>query len=251
MKLRRPFVVCRPRAGSAIFLLVIRRPPRATQSRSSAASDVYKRQGLQLVGFGDKGVDEAGGLDVADRLATHKEDTLVTATGNANIGRLSLTDTVDDATHEGNGHWLHDLTQPCLELSHKGQDVGDFTTATCRARHNLCTMSSQVESGQQHPCRIDLQTRVAADGVPDRIADAVEEQGADAGAALDKRLSQRSCLRDPKMKRVVAAACNNAHGFHHLADIAALHGHHDIMKVRFLQESRFSKRFFSEGLGSL
>ena len=27
-----------------VFLLMIRRPPRSTQSRSSAASDVYKRQ---------------------------------------------------------------------------------------------------------------------------------------------------------------------------------------------------------------
>eukprot|EP01017_Pseudomicrothorax_dubius_P048229 TRINITY_DN8745_c0_g1_i5.p1 TRINITY_DN8745_c0_g1~~TRINITY_DN8745_c0_g1_i5.p1 ORF type:complete len:106 (-),score=36.84 TRINITY_DN8745_c0_g1_i5:95-412(-) len=28
------------------FFLMIRRPPRSTQSRSSAASDVYKRQGI-------------------------------------------------------------------------------------------------------------------------------------------------------------------------------------------------------------
>ena len=28
------------------FFLMIRRPPRSTQSRSSAASDVYKRQGV-------------------------------------------------------------------------------------------------------------------------------------------------------------------------------------------------------------
>ena len=28
-----------------MFVLMIRRPPRSTQSRSSAASDVYKRQG--------------------------------------------------------------------------------------------------------------------------------------------------------------------------------------------------------------
>eukprot|EP01015_Nassula_variabilis_P031334 TRINITY_DN7055_c0_g1_i1.p1 TRINITY_DN7055_c0_g1~~TRINITY_DN7055_c0_g1_i1.p1 ORF type:complete len:111 (-),score=57.31 TRINITY_DN7055_c0_g1_i1:11-343(-) len=29
-----------------LFFLMIRRPPRSTQSRSSAASDVYKRQGI-------------------------------------------------------------------------------------------------------------------------------------------------------------------------------------------------------------
>ena len=31
--------------GGGVFFLMIRRPPRSTQSRSSAASDVYKRQG--------------------------------------------------------------------------------------------------------------------------------------------------------------------------------------------------------------
>ena len=34
------------RALYVFFFLMIRQPPRSTQSRSSAASDVYKRQGL-------------------------------------------------------------------------------------------------------------------------------------------------------------------------------------------------------------
>ena len=34
------------------FFLMIRRPPRSTLDRSSAASDVYKRQGLQLLADG-------------------------------------------------------------------------------------------------------------------------------------------------------------------------------------------------------
>ena len=34
------------------FFLMIRRPPRSTQSRSSAASDVYKRQPTDIETFG-------------------------------------------------------------------------------------------------------------------------------------------------------------------------------------------------------
>src|SRR5680860_1361413 len=34
-------------SGTTVFFLMIRRPPRSTQSRSSAASDVYKRQDLR------------------------------------------------------------------------------------------------------------------------------------------------------------------------------------------------------------
>ena len=45
MELRGVGGVVRERGGSGrFFFLRIRRPPRSTQSRSSAASDVYKRQ---------------------------------------------------------------------------------------------------------------------------------------------------------------------------------------------------------------
>ena len=46
------FRVCVVFVGSLLlfFFLMIRRPPRSTQSRSLAASDVYKRQGLHLEG---------------------------------------------------------------------------------------------------------------------------------------------------------------------------------------------------------
>ena len=38
------------------FFLMIRRPPRSTLDRSSAASDVYKRQAERCGGVGDRGV---------------------------------------------------------------------------------------------------------------------------------------------------------------------------------------------------
>src|SRR5450756_2509858 len=41
--------------ASIVFLLMIRRPPRSTQSRSSAASDVYKRQIGDVRGSGELG----------------------------------------------------------------------------------------------------------------------------------------------------------------------------------------------------
>ena len=47
------FVVC----VFFFFLLMRRRPPRSTQSRSSAASDVYKRQGETVVEILEMGAD--------------------------------------------------------------------------------------------------------------------------------------------------------------------------------------------------
>ena len=46
---------------------MIRRPPRSTQSRSSAASDVYKRQALD-VAFGK--MEEGNGVNMLQRLGS-------------------------------------------------------------------------------------------------------------------------------------------------------------------------------------
>ena len=45
--LRYPFANRKMMFFCFFFFLMIRRPPRSTQSRSSAASDVYKRQGIR------------------------------------------------------------------------------------------------------------------------------------------------------------------------------------------------------------
>ena len=44
------YLMRRSQLFSVFFFLMIRRPPRSTQSRSSAASDVYKRQALDTLG---------------------------------------------------------------------------------------------------------------------------------------------------------------------------------------------------------
>ena len=43
-------VVCVCVVCVCVFLLMMRRPPRSTLDRSAAASDVYKRQSMYLVG---------------------------------------------------------------------------------------------------------------------------------------------------------------------------------------------------------
>ena len=63
---------------------MIRRPPRATQGRSSAASDVYKRQigdtircEVEVIEITDKGKD-AGVLTVRNRIVNQKDETAAT-----------------------------------------------------------------------------------------------------------------------------------------------------------------------------
>ncbi len=44
------------------FFLIIRRPPRSTQCRSSAASDVYKGQAAESRSHGGKAAEAGGGM---------------------------------------------------------------------------------------------------------------------------------------------------------------------------------------------
>ena len=53
-----------PIIGVLVFFLMIRRPPRSTQSRSSAASDVYKRQDLLVPSFGHVQLDQCGTVGI-------------------------------------------------------------------------------------------------------------------------------------------------------------------------------------------
>ena len=46
---------------------MIRRPPRSTLSSSSAASDVYKRQMIAVMQFGDWGVEASEAIRVTDK----------------------------------------------------------------------------------------------------------------------------------------------------------------------------------------
>ena len=62
----------RPAVYICFFFLMIRRPPRSTLDRSSAASDVYKRQGVGKARA--DGVDDAGQEEFRAAEAEARED---------------------------------------------------------------------------------------------------------------------------------------------------------------------------------
>ena len=59
------------------FFLMILRPPRSTQSRSSAASDVYKRQDLQFEILGWTAISQSDGSDLSGERAKAVHDYLM------------------------------------------------------------------------------------------------------------------------------------------------------------------------------
>src|SRR5428012_21405 len=72
-----------------VFFLLLRRPPRCTQSRSSAASDVYKRQHLQSQHFGrPRRVDHLRS-EVRDQPDQHGELSLIHISEPTRLGMIS------------------------------------------------------------------------------------------------------------------------------------------------------------------
>ena len=95
------------------FFLMIRRPPRSTQSRSSAASDVYKRQD-QVLGQDDVDVDDArdAGVLAGCRPAHQALDFLAVSYTHLRAHETVL-DLVCRLLLEKKKNQLHDITHHC------------------------------------------------------------------------------------------------------------------------------------------
>ena len=78
--------------SNLFFFLMIRRPPRSTLDRSSAASDVYKRQ----VFDDSKGVDGFVSVEVSPLLANDTVETIVQANESVSYTHLRAHETVLD-----------------------------------------------------------------------------------------------------------------------------------------------------------
>eukprot|EP00658_Telonema_sp_P-2_P075732 TRINITY_DN6542_c0_g1_i5.p1 TRINITY_DN6542_c0_g1~~TRINITY_DN6542_c0_g1_i5.p1 ORF type:complete len:111 (+),score=49.49 TRINITY_DN6542_c0_g1_i5:103-435(+) len=68
------------------FFLMIRRPPRSTLSSSSAASDVYKRQVLEVAGVTDNELSLAGLTLVLDAIELSVDEVDLIDSGAEHVG---------------------------------------------------------------------------------------------------------------------------------------------------------------------
>src|SRR5665811_2569358 len=90
---------------------MIRRPPRSTRVRSSAASDVYKRQGIQRV-VRERRADELG-LGSVDQVAEDPADADGTLVGEAVRGVAAAAVAADAARADArDDHPVADLEVP-------------------------------------------------------------------------------------------------------------------------------------------
>eukprot|EP00657_Telonema_sp_P-1_P007979 TRINITY_DN28424_c0_g1_i1.p1 TRINITY_DN28424_c0_g1~~TRINITY_DN28424_c0_g1_i1.p1 ORF type:complete len:163 (+),score=47.87 TRINITY_DN28424_c0_g1_i1:38-526(+) len=156
-----------------IFFLRIRRPPRSTQSRSSAASDVYKRQGLartekphmdldlrsRLDSKGrrhgkvlDYAVSESRVMDVLENICVNMQDYAITTDGttkqviklNNNNEPVSITGNIGDVGDKS----LKPKCEALLE-EYEEEITGQIQRADVKdLEDNICIQISQSCPGK-------------------------------------------------------------------------------------------------------
>src|SRR5450756_3251247 len=200
---------------------MIRRPPRSTQSRSSAASDVYKRQPLRrasLPGGAPAGlvdVKRRGGADLAEQVLVG----LVEGQGRALQDRLDRAR--GDAGSEQLTHKLDRVTardavsdreagDRCLEARaegsprHVGRQLGARRGAALRAAQALQAMLAEEHRGRRQ--LHDLMARGLANGATLCLAESVAA-GAAGGPVVDRlveRLNRRQMTTASRVARLGA-----------------------------------------------
>ena len=117
-----------------------------------------------------------------------------------------------------------------------------------RAGYVLHAVGAQAHVLQNLDARRRLQARIARQRHADGVADAVEQQRADADGALDAPLLRQARLRDAQVQRIVARFAGQPVGRDGVRHVARLHGEHHIVKPAALQHARVAERALDHAL---
>ena len=174
--------------------------------------------GERGVGLGDRGVDavlvdELGPLDEGvdhlrlghdgDVAALDEQVAALVAGGDAEVGFAGFAGTVDDASH----HRHLERQLALAERRHRplgDVDHVDLGAAARRARDQVDVLAlAQTERLEQLAAGPRLLDRIGGQRVADRVADALHQQGGDAGRPLDQPGRRRTGLGHAEVERVV------------------------------------------------
>ena len=174
--------------------------------------------------------------DLPDNLPLLKQHPGALSSGDADIRFGGLPGAVDDAAHEGDLQGcLHPPEFPLHPLGQTGKI--DLAAAAGRTGDDVRSDLPDIQRPQNSVCQADLRHGIAGDGDPDRVADAVIEQGPDADGGFDGRLNEGSRLRDAEMKRIVGLRGDGSVGLDHGRHIGRFQGELDRVKAHLFQDA--------------
>ena len=134
-------------------------------------------------------------------LAFDEEVPFPAAAGNADVGLPRLPGTVDDTSHDRYLDVEPFGLEAGLRLPGEGDDVDLGPTARGAGDEVEAFPLPQPEDLEQLTSRLGLFDGVGGEREPDRVADALEEEGADPRDGLDEPGRGRARLRHAEVKR--------------------------------------------------
>ena len=146
-------------------------------------------------------VDEEVRLDLPEHATVRVDEAGLAPARDAEVGVAGLARAVHRAAHHRDLERLRVGAQPLLDRLGQGPDADVVAPARGAGDHDRPALA-QAERLQDLPGDLDLLDRVGGERDPDRVADPVHEQAADADGALDRPRRRRARLGDAEVERV-------------------------------------------------
>ncbi len=137
--------------------------------------------------FFEQGLHHLGFLDVANGHAAFEDDSLAGAGRDAQVGFLGFAEAVDQAAEDADSQWVFQVFHLVFDLGDDALEI-DVEPAAGGAGDDFGLGHPSVAGPQDVKTGCDLGHRVAKERNADRIADAAQEHGPDAGSALERSI---------------------------------------------------------------
>src|SRR6185295_216363 len=180
------------------------------------------------------------GVD-ADDLALAEDRTLPHTAGDANVGVLRLTGSVDLATHDRDLHRGRQRAEALL-CDLRERDEVDVRAAARRAGDEGEALIAKPEGLQHVESGGHFHDRVLRERHADGVTDALIEKDAHAGGRTDRAGNERARLRDAEVQRIGHGLREATVRRDHRRDVERLDADDDVVEVEVLEDPDLAER---------
>ena len=177
-----------------------------------------------------------------------EDDALALAAGDAVIGVGRLARAIHNAAHHGNRDVPRLIAQPRLDRLRRSDEI--ILRPPARGAGNELHTGAQPQRTQKLRARVRFFLRRIGKGDADRVADAVEQQRADARGGFQNAALLRPGLRDADVQRIVAQRGEQSVGLHGHGNVARLDADADVLKAAVFKKLHMAERALAERFGA-
>ncbi len=215
----------------------------------AAGGSAFAHVGGKFLSFFEKSGDHFRFRHSFHQFATAEDDTFSLAGGDSQVGRLSLTDAVDDASENADGHRRElSLIQFDLHLFDDPFQV-DLESATCGAGDQFRLANASAGRLQDVEGGLDFWDGVAQQADANGVADPRQQDGSQPARALDDRVRGLARFGQAYVRGVVCLLGIELVGLGHGARVAGFQRDDDLTVAKRFGGLDVAKGAFDQGRG--